>query len=545
MACARMFWCLLFTAIISFPGAAQDNRYMVFFKDKDGITETLAKPIEFLSEKAIQRRLRQSLSVTADDLPVSKAYVQGVRDAGVKTFFTTRWLNGVLVHGTPAAATAIEALPYVKSVEYVGPPARGSSGGRRNVGQRKSGNNLGIETENQLQMIGIDKMHQEDHKGKGVTIAIIDSGFPGVNVAGAFDHLFSEGRVQLNVSYDFAHNSADVFQYDDHGTEVLSVIAGYIPDAFSGGAFEATFQLYVAEEVPTEYRVEEYNWLFAAERADSAGVDIIHSSLGYYDFDDTSMNYSLSDMDGKTTVVSRAAQWAADRGIAVITSAGNEGNITSWKIVTAPADAKDVLAIGGVNSAGQKTGSSSIGPTADNRIKPDLAALGTGVKVVKSNGQVSTASGTSLSAPLVTSLVAGIMQRYPDLGSREVLTLLKQSASQAAKPDNLLGYGIPNFQAVVNFLEQKTQTDPVEIYPNPLIQDDDTLTISPKDPGIFDSCEVEIVSSQGEVLRRTSVKFDWLNRTFKTTLAGLASGIYYVRVISGKRKDTFKLVKLR
>ena len=527
---------------VSVSAVAQENRYLVFFKDKEGIPYTTDKPIEFLSQKAVDRRLEQGIDITSQDLPVRVTYVQGVEDAGAEAFFTTRWLNGVLIHCDPTVLSAVESLPYVDRIEFVSPSPKSPSGGRRSFNLRRKNNQTGAETENQLQMIGIDKMHEANYKGKGITIAILDSGFPGVHNSPAFQDIFSEGRFIENVSYDFVHHSSDVFQYDGHGTEVLSVIAAEIPDAFTGGAYEASFQLFITEDVPTEYRIEEYNWLFAAEKADSAGADIIHSSLGYYDFDDATMNYTQAQMDGKTTIVSRAAQWAADRGILVVTSAGNEGAIPSWRIITAPADAEDVLAIGAVNSTLMKTNSSSIGPSADNRIKPDLAALGAGVKVVKANGQISTSSGTSLAAPLVTSLAAGIMQRYPDLTNKEVIALLRQTSSQSSNPDNLLGYGIPNFQAVVNFQEQKPQTHAFEIFPNPLL--DDTLTISPIDPDLIDSCEIEILSAQGQLLVRGTVRFDWLNRTYKTDMSGLASGIYYIRVFYEKRRDTFKLVKL-
>lgn len=515
---------------------------MVFFDNKDGIPQTPDKPIDFLSERAIQRRIEQGIQITSDDLPVSQAYLQGVTDVGADIFFTTRWMNGVLVQCDGAQLSSIEALPYVDRVEYVAPLAPLRSGGRRSFNLRRKNNHTGIETETQLLMLGIDKMHAADIRGDGVVIAILDSGFPGVDAAPAFENIFSEERFVEAVSFDFVHNSPNVFQYDDHGTEVLSVIAAEIPDAYTGGAPEATFQLFVTEDVPTEYRIEEYNWLFAAEKADSAGVDIIHSSLGYYDFDDPSMNYTTAQMDGKTAVVTRAAQWAADRGIVVVTSAGNEGSIPTWRIITAPADAEDVLAVGAVSGTGQKTSTSSIGPTADNRIKPDLAALGAGVKVVKATGQISTASGTSLSAPLVTSLVAGVMQRFPHLGSKEVIALLKATASQANNPDNLLGYGIPNFQAVVHYQERTAQDRPFEIYPNPLR--DDTLTISPFDPEVVESCEVEIISSQGQIVGSGTVHFDWLNRTYQADLSGVAPGIYFVRIYAAKRRHTFKLVKL-
>lgn len=539
--CNVMYAAFLFV-LLSTPGLAQKNRYMVFFKDKDGVSQTLARPIEFLSEKAIQRRLEHEIEITTTDLPVSKTYVRGVSDAGAEVYYTTRWMNGVLVQCEPALLDVLRELSFVDRVEFVAPLAKLTSGGRRAFNLRRKSNHTGVETESQLEMLGIDRMHDAGYRGEGVTIAVLDSGFPGVNSAPAFSEIITEGRFNTEASYDFVHNRADVFQHDDHGTEVLSVIAAEIPDAFTGGANEATFQLFITEDVPTEYRIEEYNWLFAAEKADSAGADIIHSSLGYYDFDDPSMNYTAAQMDGQTTVVTRAAQWAADRGIVVVTSAGNEGNVSSWKIITAPADGADVLAVGGVNSARLKVSSSSTGPTADNRVKPDLAALGLGVKVVKSNGQISTASGTSLSAPLITSLVAGVMQRYPDLSNKEIIALLRRTASQAMSPDNLLGYGIPNFQAVVNYQERTQQSTPFAIYPNPL--KDDTLTISPQDPEIIDSCQVEIISAQGRVLGRGTVRFDWLNRTYQTDMSAMAPGLYFIRIQSDKRRQTFKIIKL-
>lgn len=542
MAYIKVFPALVFLWFVSASASAQANRYMVFFKDKAGIPYTTSKPIEFLSQKAIDRRIKQGVDIDERDLPVQRAYVEGVRNAGASTYYTTRWLNAVLIECDENVLSAVGSLPYVDRVEFVAPPGQSASGGRRSFNLRSKNSHTGSETESQLQMLGIDRMHEGGYTGTGVTIAVLDSGFPGVSSGPAFEHIFSDGRFMDLVSYDFVHHSADVFRHDDHGTEVLSVIAGQIPDAFTGGAHDATFQLFITEDVPTEYRIEEYNWLFAAERADSAGVDIIHTSLGYYDFDDASMNYTLQQIDGKTTVVSRAAQLAADRGIVVVTSAGNEGSISTWRIVTAPADAEDVLAIGAVNASLQKTSSSSIGPTADGRIKPDVVALGQSVKVVKATGQMSTSSGTSLAAPLVTSLVAGILQRYPDLGSKDVISLLRQTSSQANTPDNLLGYGVPNFQAVVNFQEHIPQTDPFEIFPNPLAQD--TLTISPFDPNLVDSCEIEIISSQGQRLGRVTARFDWLNRTYKADLSGLVSGIYYIRVLSEKRRHTFKLVKL-
>jgi serine protease AprX len=369
---------------------------------------------------------------------------------------------------------------------------------------------------------------------------VFDGGFLGVDAAAPFQEIFSEGRFNATLSHDFVANSDDVFQYDDHGTMVLSLISANVPDAFTGGAYEANFQLYVTEDASSEYRIEEYNWLFAAERADSAGTDIIHSSLGYSDFDQSSMNYTLAQMDGKTTVSTRAAQWAAERGILVVCSAGNEGGIPNWRIITAPADAVDVLAIGNVNASGQRNPSSSTGPTSDGRIKPDLVAMGSGVTIVRPNGTIGTASGTSLSAPLVTGLAAGIWQRYPELSNLELMELLKKSASRSMSPDNDLGYGIPHYTAAVNYREHEQQTEIFEVFPNPVR---DTVVLKPINPDTITSCRVELISSVGQLISERTVEFSWLNDRYKTDLSHLPPGIYYLRVWLGRRHFVFKMVK--
>jgi serine protease AprX len=336
-------------------------------------------------------------------------------------------------------------------------------------------------------------------------------------------------------------NTKAIFQYDDHGTQVFSIIAASIPDVFTGGATGANYQLYVTEDVRTEYRIEEYNWLFAAELADSAGVDIISTSLGYYDFDQASMNYTTAQMDGKTTVVTRAAQWAADRGILVVCSGGNEGNIPSWRIITAPADAVDVIAVANVNSQGVASSSSSIGPSSDGRIKPDLAALGTAVRVIAPSGAVTTASGTSLSAPLITSLVAGVWQRFPDLTNKQLIEVLKRSASRANDPDMQVGYGIPNYKAVVKYMERSLLDNTFEVFPNPTA---DTLRIRSNDPEEVSSCIFEVISAQGQVVMKDTATFTWLNMDYSASLSHLASGIYYLRVWVGNQHFVFKVVKV-
>jgi serine protease AprX len=536
MVLSKVKWAFVFL-FFSHAAAAQVNRYMVFFKDKTGTSHTISNPLEFLSQKAVDRRTKQHIAVTASDLPVNENYVLGVKDAGANVYFRTRWMNGVLVQCNASVVPAIQSLPYVVRVELVAPDARLSTARKKNSLKTRT-TLASAATQVQLHMIGLDDMQTSGYKGENMTIAIFDSGFEGVDAAVPFQHNFNEGRINLTASHDFVTNSDDVFQYDDHGTEVFSVIAAYQEGTFTGGAYEANYQLYVTEDASTEYRIEEYNWLFAAERADSAGVDIVNSSLGYYDFDDTNMNYPQSAMDGKTTVVTRAAQALADRGVVVVCSAGNEGGI-SWQIVTAPADARDVLAVGSVNGSGQRINSSSKGPTADGRIKPDVAALGASTAVIKPNGSLGTSTGTSLSAPLITSLVAGVWQKYPELSNKDVMAIIRRSASLAKAPNNLLGYGIPNFTSVGSYL-QHLEENPFEVFPNPIV---DTITIKPFSAAYVSTCQVELISSQGQLMLNNAITFSPATPDFSANLSGFSAGVYILRLLWNGKIITHKLVK--
>ncbi len=528
---------LLFLYFIATAAFAQQNRYMVFFKDKTLSPYSTATPIEFLSQRSIDRRERQQLTVTLQDIPVVEEYIQTMRNAGCNVLYKSRWMNGVLVECEDAVVPTLEALSIVKSTELVAPGEKPMSGGRRNVNARTT-NEPNEVTRAQNKILGIDEMHKAGYFGEGINIAVMDAGFEGVNVTQPFKLLFDEGRIQL--THDFAYKQDDVYQHDNHGTQVFSTLAAYSPGSFVGGAYKAMYQLYVTEFVSSEYRVEEYNWLFAAERADSAGVDIIQSSLGYNTFSLSSMNYKPSDLDGKTAVITKAAQWSADRGIVVVVSAGNEGS-NSWKLITAPADAVDVLAVGSINTAGERANSSSIGPSADGRTKPDVVAVGAGAAVIKANGSTGTANGTSFAAPQVAGLIAGVWQRYPDLTSLQVLEAVRSSASQATTPDNLLGYGVPNFMAIVNKLDWQPQEKLIIVYPNPVT---DSLHIRPNDPIAINEARLEILSLQGQIISTKTATFNWRDRTYIADCSELSEGLYILRVWIGAKPFAFKLVKM-
>lgn len=533
------FLFLLVFGVCALGVQAQENQYVVFFADKTGTPYSINSPETFLTQRALDRRARQNISISESDLPVNPVYVQGLRDAGAEVIYTTKWMNGALVSCDDAILSALEDLPYVSSVEFVSPGNHPASGNRRKF-KNEVTEAAAEATDTQLSMIGLDAMHLDGKQGDGIVIAVFDGGFLGVDMTTPFQHLFTNNQIDLSNSFDFISGTSNVFQYDDHGTRVLSIMSANVEGSFTGGVTEASYQLYVTEDVPTEYRIEEYNWLFAAERADSAGADIIHSSLGYSTFDIASMDYTTDQLDGETTVVTRAAQLAFSKGMMVVTSAGNEGNDASWRIITGPADGKDVLAIGNINSFGVRSPTSSMGPSADGRIKPDLVALGSGVSVVRASGSVFTGSGTSFSAPLVTSLVAGIWQAYPELKNTNLLEALRKTASQANNPDNLLGYGIPNYLAVVHYLEQSNQTEPVIVFPNPVT---DMLNVRPASPE-KGNIKLALVSSQGQLVTEREVSFSWLNNQYTADLSGLASGIYILRLTTVDRILTFRIVKM-
>lgn len=544
---ARIKFILLCWILTVTASEAQVNRYMVFLTDKTGTGHTVDQPETFLNERSIQRRITQGITILAEDLPVTASYVADIRNTGATVLYKSKWMNGVLVECTDAQLAAVNALTFVKSsdTELVAP---GGLGGRQKksikFGISSTTNDV---TMGQLAMLGIDEMHEDGYNGEGVIVAVMDGGFTGVNTQIPFQEIYNN-RINQQVSWNFVNNTSNVYQASSHGTQVLSVLgvkATIGADEFSSGAYKATFQLYVTEDILPENRVEEYNWLFAAERADSAGVDVINTSLGYNTFDDSDMDYEKADMDGNTTAITRAAQIAASKGIFIVNSAGNSGNDLSWQIITAPADGEDVLAVGNVNLQGVRSNSSSIGPAADGRTKPDVVALGTGVTVIGSNGAIASNNGTSFSSPLTAGLVAGLRQRYPNITRTELMDAIRLSASQASTPDNLRGYGIPHYRAVVNYLQitsvEPEQNHSLVIYPNPV---QDTFTLAPRKPSIVQLDQVAIINAQGQVVTNNTVVYSWPDNSYSMNIGHFLPGVYFLTVRIGNKYETYKLVKI-
>ena len=282
------------------------------------------------------------------------------------------------------------------------------------------------------------RLHNIGHKGKGMTIAVLDGGFQNVDVIPAFKHANIVG------TKDFVFpNSQYFFQETDHGTKVLSAMASNEPQVLIGTAPEARYWLLRCEDQQTEQAVEEDYWAMAAEFADSVGADIITSSLGYNEYDHASC-YHQRDLDGKTALISRTASMLAKKGIVLVNSAGNSG-MGPWKKISFPADARDILTVGAVNIEKKNAPFSGVGPTQDGRVKPDVMALGSPATLISGRGTIVRDMGTSFSTPLVAGLVACLWQAFPDKTALEIINLVRQSGSSWKEPDNIFGYGIPNF----------------------------------------------------------------------------------------------------
>ena len=456
------------------------RKHLVYFQDKAGSPFTVSQPQQFLSPRAIARRIRQNIAVLPRDLPVNPSYITQVKAVpGASVWYSSRWFNAVVVDCDSATLAAVQALPFVRTAQTLNRPATVVAPNKyeelsasTNQSRTQANPVYGTAYE-QARMIGAVAMHNAGFRGEDIQIALFDDGFSGVNVTAPFASLRTEGRVAD--TYNFVQRLPDVYRIASHGTQTLSTMAANQTGVFVGTAPKATYRLYLTEQSSAENPIEEVNWLLAAERADSAGVDVISSSLGYLDFMVPYGNYTYADLNGRTAICTRAATIAARVGMVVVNSIGNDGRFTGPSLL-APSDADSILAVGAVDSLRNYATFSSKGPSADNRIKPDLAAQGTQVAVVNASGQILRGSGTSFSCPVLAGMVAGFWQANPTLTAQQVISYLQRSGSQYATPDNLLGYGIPNFVLAYNLanpgaplstVNPATAGNQLTVYPNP------------------------------------------------------------------------------
>ncbi len=429
--------------------------FVVYFKDKVGTPYNIDKPEEFLSPKAIARRTKYNIPITTQDLPVNPAYLQKLRDMGVTVLKWSKWLNCAVVSvGDTSKIVDVYKLDFVidkpepqpKNYRY-----KKLKGKRINVEPDSLEDiyDYGLAT-NQVTMLNVNKLHSLGYSGQGVTIAILDAGFMSVNKLESFDSLWANN--QILGWYDYVDMDTTVFNVGDHGRAVLSTIAANSLD-FVGTAPKASFWLFRTEDGDSETQMEEYNYAVACEKADSVGVDIIHSSLGYSEFDVDETSYTYDDMNGNTAISTIAADIAASKGIIVTVSAGNEGD-GSWTYLTAPSDGDSVLCVGAVNFRRKYAYFSSKGPSSDGRIKPDACAQGYSI-YAQGRKKFETMSGTSFSGPITAGAVACLFQAFPNATNMQILDAVRLSASQIKNPDDELGYGIPDMYKAYSYLKKE------------------------------------------------------------------------------------------
>lgn len=417
-----------------------------------------------LGPDALARRTAQSIALRPTDFALQPEVV-GIVNSVAPVIGRSRWLRAVVVKADVRQLAAIQALDCVRATRPVALMKRPlssceqlsgnvfpASGSARDGEEGTTSYNYGASIDQVLQ-IRADALHDAGFNGAGVKVALMDGGFSGADTYSAFTGAWQQGRVLGTL--DYIDGDTNVFHVGSHGMSVWSTICADLDGSFVGTAPQASFYLFKTENQISETIAEEYNWVMAAERADSLGVDVINTSLGYTTFDNGIGDHSYADMDGRTTPISQAAVAAARTGMILCISAGNEGS-SSWKYISAPADADSILAVGAVDVFGIRAAFSSQGPSADGRIKPDVAARGLGATVMNSNGQVATSSGTSFSSPIMAGAMASLVQAAKTLpngySAQDLIHRVRMSAHKALAPDSLVGYGIPNFAIVLNGL---------------------------------------------------------------------------------------------
>ncbi len=418
-------------------------KFRISLTDKKDTEYSLGDPQKFLSEKALLRRAKQKLTVDSTDIPVCKKYIKAIRSMGADILVTSRWNNTVTIGCKDSLLVSkIAKLPFVSVAELVW---RGEEKVLSlDATYVDSVTNKLVKTDNyygkafrQIAIHNGQRLHAAGFRGQGMTIAIIDAGYKNANRLTALKSL------KLLGTRDFVQPQSNIFMQNGHGLSVLSCMAANQPYSMVGTAPEASYWLLRSEDNDSENLVEQDYWAAAIEFADSVGVDVVNTSLGYRSFDDKSKNYTYQILDGHTAMISRSAEMAVDKGIVVVCSAGNEGR-GSWKKITPPADALNVIAVAAIDSALQLAPFSSVGNTTDNRVKPDVSAIGQRATVLKTSGEVGFANGTSFSSPTMCGLITCLWQSCPELTAKEIVALVRKSCDHSAIPDNIYGYGIPD-----------------------------------------------------------------------------------------------------
>lgn len=467
-------------------GVGAQEHAWVYFKDKVGVAEALANPESILSARALARKSKYEIPIDDRDVPVNENYIAQVKgQTGITVKAKSKWFNCIHVIGSTNDIASLSSLEVVDRIAYADrslnakarkyPKNKSKPDNHTNKFKAEKVNFVYGQSQAQITQLKVDALHQSNYTGEGLWIAVMDGGFPNVDQLTAFSRLRANN--DLLGGYDFVARSTNIYRPDgdSHGTRVLSDMGGYVENQLVGTAPDASYMLFRTEDGATETPVEESYWVEAAERADSLGIDLINTSLGYSTFDNPNYNYTPSEMDGNTAFISKGANIATEKGMLVVNSAGNSGS-SSWGVVTAPADA-NVYTVGAVDSNGTYVSFSSCGSNAQGAVKPDGMAMGRNAAVVDENNAVVRNNGTSFSSPIMAGAIASFWGALPDRSNLEIMQLVRESSSMFQNPNSQMGYGIPDFDLALTLTgveEQDGGEGTVEntldyiLFPNPM-----------------------------------------------------------------------------
>lgn len=543
----KLSFLLMFLAATMFAQAqVATNIYWVQFTDKEGSPYSIDNPEAYLSPRALQRRANLNIAIDEYDLPVNPQYLQAVADCGAEIINPSKWLNGVSVHVTdPSVIEAINALDCVMTVRNCPNDLKAQEQKERWLANEmkpaastRSSKGFYGGAEDQVKQLNVDVLHDMGFDGTGVIIAVLDGGFEGAENTSCFDNMREEGR--LLGTRDFVYGSNSVYTQSTHGTSCLSTMGAYDPNNMVGTAYKASYYLIHTEDGDSENIIEEYNWVSGAEYADSLGVDVCSTSLGYITFDMSQWNHPFEHYDGKTAPMSIGAEIAASRGMICMNAAGNEGDGNCTLGI--PADAEHIVTVGAVNAAGDRASFSSVGPTYDGRIKPDVMAMGEGTYVASGYGSwwpYYNGNGTSFATPVLAGAVACLRQARPYSSVQEICDALRACGNRADNPDSKYGYGIPDFSQALELLKVEEHSvaanEIINVYPNP---SQGEVKVALKEGAKADVTVYDITGRQ-----LYTYTFNGLNHTtLENYLNTLGTGVYFINAVSELGSQTVKLV---
>jgi len=536
-----IFSLFLFTTVFCY---SQEDAW-VYFRDKPNAQYYFDNPLQMLSQRALDRRANQNISLDIKDVPIYQDYVDQIAASnGVQVKATSKWFNAVHVRGSISDIGSLTSLPFVDHVQYAdrslniaGKRARISrSNSIRSVNKTLDTNvtfsygNSG----NQIQMLNAHLLHQQNYTGAGKIIAVMDAGFPSVDVAPPFQRLRDNNQVLGG--YNFVDRNTNFYTRNSHGTLVLSTMGGYQVSQIVGTAPDANYYLFITEDAESENPIEESNWVEAAEMADSLGVDVITTSLGYFQYDNPNYSYTYDNMNGTTSFISKGGDIAFSKGMICVASAGNSGSSATNPHIAVPADGIHTLAVGAVKSDETYALFSSIGPSIDGRVKPDVMAQGQSATVATVAGTVGTASGTSFSGPIMAGAITSFWQAIPWATNQQVVDFVKQSADRYANPDEQFGYGIPDFQLALNSALLSTNNHAKGrflVFPNPA---NDFISLS--FPNGIETVDFSIYNGLGQLVFKKGI-----NSNTTLSIESLSSGIYFYEIRNNTFVQSGKIIK--